>query len=64
MTKKAEETTDKKKQAFSVSYNVRAFGQNISKYRENGLINDEEHEQLKAIHKKMVERWIGLETGV
>lgn len=58
-----EKTADKKQKA-SASYTIRAFKENIKKFKELVLITCEEEEELMKIHKKIAEEWMRKELGI
>lgn len=53
-----------KKQKVSASYTIRAFGENIKKFRELGLIEAEQERVLTTIHKKVAETYMKKELGL
>lgn len=60
--KKAEK--ENKQRKVSVSYTLKAMANNTIKLEEAKILTEEEVNKLKEIHKKAVERWIGLEMGI
>lgn len=70
---KAEETAqvteekakkENKERKTSVSYTLKAMANNTIKLEKAKILTEEEVTKLKEIHKKAVERWIGLEMGI
>lgn len=52
------EKVEKKKQTISVSYTLKAINHNIEKLNETKVINRDEYEIMKKIHKKAVQKYI------
>lgn len=53
-----EQTKTKKKQKVSVSYTLKAFGKNIEKLKEMGLIDAKQDVELKKIKENVIENYI------
>ena len=51
---------ESKKRTTSPSYTVKAFAANIRKLNELNMLESDDYESLKSMHKKIVERFIGL----
>lgn len=62
--KNEEIVKSKKEQKVSISYTLKSFGENIKKFEEAKLATKEEVEEVKKLHKTLVERWIGLEFNL
>lgn len=52
---------EKKKQKVSVSYTLKAFGNNINKLIDEKIVTKEDGQKLKEVHEKAVKYWIGLQ---
>lgn len=49
------------KRKVSVSYTIKQMKQMTEKLKESKMITEEEYNELCAMHRKIVERWIGYE---
>lgn len=52
--------TENAKRKPSASYTVKQMGENIKKLDQLGMISKEEVEVLQKMHKKIVEKFIGM----
>lgn len=51
----------KKKQVISASYTIRAFGENIKRLTELGLIDETERKEVDNMQNKIISKWIAKE---
>ena len=55
-----ESTKKGRKQSVSISYTMRAMGENVKKLEELKLITEEEAETVRGVMRKAVDKWIML----
>ena len=53
-----------RKQKISVSYTLKAFGQNVNRLSQAKMLTTEEQEELNNLKKRLIERWIGQEMNL
>lgn len=55
--------TEKKERNPSTTYTIKSFKGVIQKMHKLKMVDDKEFQTLKDLHKKVLNRWIGLELG-
>lgn len=60
-TKQTEEEKEKQKRKYSPNYMLQNYKTLIKNLDETGMLDDEDREQLKALGKKMVTRFISID---